>query len=475
MKPIPANPIIPLAELVASTSYDALPQRAIDSAKRFILDTLGVGVAGSSGPRVRELIDSAASWGSGEEATVWANGRKLPAGAAALANAYQIHALEFDCVHEPAVVHPMATLFSALLAHAERRGVQGRPVSGRELINATVLGVEIACTIGAASKSAMRFFRPATAGGFGVVAGIGAIERLDVPTLLNAFGILYGQTCGTLQAHVEGSMVLGLQVGFNARAGLTAVDLAKVGMTGPHDILTGSYGFYKLIEPEYDLAPWWGQLGQTWQVTRLAHKPFPSGRLTHAAIDAVQRLRKTRSLAAGDIRSIDAWLPPLAYRLVGRPDVASPAPNYAKLCVAFVMATALIDHAVSLESFLPEKLIDPAKHALAARINVMQDENTDANALWPQRFRIVLTDGTVHELTIEHAIGHPDNPLSDEAHLAKFRACWAMAGRSHPLGSAERPIAAVNGLESMPDVRELAALLGGNALSATSNSASAAP
>ena len=252
-----ADPILPLAELVARTRYEDLPPRAIEAAKTFILDTLGVGAGGASAPRVRELVETAAGWGAGEESTVWVDGRRLPAGAAAVVNAYQIHALEWDCVHEPAVVHPMATLFSALVAAAERRGVRGRPASGRELLLATVLGVEVACTIGAASRSPMRFFRPATAGGFGVVAGAGKLAGLDARTLVDAFGILYGQTSGTLQAHLEGSMVLGLQVGFNARAGLNAVDLAAAGLTGPHDVLTGPYGFYRLFEPESDIDTWW--------------------------------------------------------------------------------------------------------------------------------------------------------------------------------------------------------------------------
>ncbi|WP_410962047.1 MmgE/PrpD family protein, partial [Salmonella sp. SAL4359] len=77
---------------------------------------------------------------------------------------------------------------------AERRGARGRPVSGKELLLATVLGVEIACTIGAASRSPMRFFRPATVGGFGVVAGAGKMAGLEASTLVDAFGILYGQT-----------------------------------------------------------------------------------------------------------------------------------------------------------------------------------------------------------------------------------------------------------------------------------------
>ncbi len=455
-----SDPIVPIAELVAKTRYEDLPATAIAAAKTFILDTIGVGVAGAaSGPRVRELIETARGWGAGNDATVWLHGAKLPAATAALVNGYCIHALEYDCVHEPAVVHPMATLLSALFAHCEKRGSAGRPVSGRAFILAAALGVETASIIGAASKSAMRFFRPATAGGFGAVSAIGAIEQLDVPTLLNAYGILYGQTSGTMQAHIEGSMVLGLQVGFNARAGLIATDLARAGLTGPHSVLDGPYGFYKLIESQSDIATWWPQLGKAWQITRLAHKPFPSGRLTHAAIDAVQRARKERPFSADEVVAIEAWVPPLAHRLCGRPDIPNPAPNYAKLCIAFVMATEILRGEVAQESFSPECLIDPTVHALAARIKVNLEDNPDLNALWPQRFRIQLKDGWVWDKAIEAAIGHPDNPLSREAHLAKFRRCWKLAFGDAGGARGEEVIAMADGLDTLADVRELVAKL----------------
>lgn len=453
------NPIIPLAELVARTRYEDLPPHAVAAAQTFILDTLGVGVAGRTGPRVRELADTLASWGAGEEATAWGCGRRLPAASAAIVNAYQIHALEYDCVHEPAVVHPMATLFSALLAHAERRGARGKPVSGRELVLATALGVEIACTIGAAAKSAMRFFRPATAGGFGVVAGIGAMDRLDVETVLNGFGILYGQTSGTLQPHLEGSMVLGLQVGMNARAGLNAMDLAVAGLTGPRDVLTGMYGYYKLFEPESDIATWWAQLGTVWQVSRISHKPFPSGRLTHAAVDAVQRARTERDFGPDEVAEVRGWMPPLAHRLVGRPDIPNPAVNYAKLCTAFVTATEIAHREVIPESFAPERLADPRLHALAAKVTVEQSDHPDPNALWPQRFVIKLKDGWTWDRTIDKAIGHPDNPLSRAAHLAKFRRCWRFGRPGADPAVAERLIDMVDALDGLDDVRSLAAPL----------------
>lgn len=453
------DPIVPLAELAAGVRYDDLPERAVAAAKTFILDTLGVGIAGRTGPRVAELAAAVAGWGAADESTAWGFGRKLPAASAAILNAYQIHALEFDCVHEPAVVHPMATLFSALLAHAERRGARGRPVSGRDLVRATAVGVEIACTIGAAAKSPMRFFRPATAGGFGVVAGIGAMEGLDVETLLNAFGILYGQTAGTLQPHLEGSMVLPLQLGFNARAGLTAVDLAMAGLTGPRAVLAGTYGYYRLFEPESDVAAAWAALGKTWQVTRLSHKPFPSGRLTHAAIDAVQRARRERDFDADEVAAVRGWMPPLAHRLVGRPDVPAPTVNYAKLCTAFVVASELAHRAVVPESFAPERLADPALHALAARVAVEQSDHPDPNALWPQRFVIALRDGWTWDSTIDAAIGHPDNPLSHEAHLAKFRRCCGVGRGAASARLADELIAAVDALDRVPDVGALAAHL----------------
>ncbi len=451
------NPVIALARLVAGARFEDLSEAAVRATRTFLLDTLGCGVAGSTAPKVDAVVDAARGWGGGEEATVWGDRRRLPAAQACIANGYRIHALEWDCVHEPAVVHPMATLLPALFANAERRSASGRPVDGRQLMLSIALGVEIAAMIGAASTSVMRFFRPATCGGFGVVAGLGSMERLDAATMMDAFGIQYGQTSGTMQAHVEGSTLLGLQVGFNGRAGLTSIDLAMAGMSGPKDILTGLYGYYKLFETSHDIPTWWAKLGQQWQITRVSHKPFPSGRLTHAAVDALQQAQAELGFQAADLASAEIAVPPLAYRLVGRPDIAEPAPNYARLCIPYVGAVTLLDGGCEPEAFAAGRLRDPTVHAIAACITVRQDDNPDVNALWPQRFDLRLRDGRRWQRVIEAPIGHPDNPLSADRHLAKFRRCWALSGM--PAAQADGVIAMVEHLESVSDVAELARLL----------------
>ena len=112
--------ILGLSDHVARTGART-SRRLVGATKTFLLDTLGVGVAGSAGPWVEELVEASAGGAPRRHATGSCPGHALPAPAAALANAYQIHNSEFDCVHEPAVVHAMTAVLAAALAHAERQ------------------------------------------------------------------------------------------------------------------------------------------------------------------------------------------------------------------------------------------------------------------------------------------------------------------------------------------------------------------
>jgi 2-methylcitrate dehydratase PrpD len=432
-----------------------LPPAALAAAKTFILDTLGVAIAGSGDPYAARLADAVAGWGAGTEATVLGTGRRLPAQGAAFVNAFQIHGLEFDCLHEPAVVHPMATVLGALLAQVERRG----GASGADLLVAAAVGVDVAAGVGMAARAPMSFFRPATAGGLGAVAAVARLEGWDADRLVNALGIVGGHLAGTMQAHSEGSRLLPVQMAFNARGALTAVDLAESGLVGPRRVLEGEFGFFALFErDQYDLRPSLAALGREWQVARLSHKPFCSGRATHGAIDGVLQLRRRHGFAAGDVARVRALVPPLVQRLVGRPDVPSPSASYARLCLPFAVATALRHGAVDVPHFTPAALADPETHALAARVSVEVDGNRDPNALAPQAVEIELRGGARLAAALPAVVGSPDVPLGRAAHLDKFRRCWGHGARPAAAERGERLIALVDGLEAVPDARALIAL-----------------
>jgi 2-methylcitrate dehydratase PrpD len=441
---------------VAKLRLEDLPDDAVAQAKVFILDTLGVGIAGSSAFGAPELLRAAKGWGAGEEATVWGRRERLPAPTAAFLNGFHVHCQEFDCVCDPAVLHPLATLLPAALAVADREG----GVSGRTLLEAVAAGTDVAGWLGIASQSPLRFFRPATAGGFGATAAIAKLRGLDASMLAHAFGLQYAQTSGTMQPHIEASPTLPMQVGFNARAAVSSVDLALTGLSAPRFSLDGPFGYLPLMEGDFDLDPVWRQLGRRFLVAELSHKPYPAGRATHAGIEGVGELQTAHGFSADDVAEVVVSGPPVIARLTGRPDQRAPTPNYARLCMAFVVAKMLRNGRVDLADYRGDALTDAATHDLAARIRTLDDGNPDPNALAPQDVTVRLHDGTTLHWHCDALLASPTRRLTRERHLAKFRRCLEFAADLLPPSAADELIAGVDALETIKDVRELTELLG---------------
>lgn len=448
--------IAAFARHVADRRFEDFPPDVVSAAKTLILDTCGVGIAGSSGPMAAELAVTQERWGRGDDARVWPTGKRLPAPAAAFCNAYQIHNSEFDCVHEAAVAHVMTIVLPVALAGAERQSRSGAPVSGRRLIEAVVLGVDVAASLGVAATSGLRFFRPATVGAFGGAAALGKLLGFDARRLHDAFSIVYGQLCGTMQAHAEGSLLLAMQMGFNARNAVVACDLAAAGFEGPRNILEGPFGYFKLIETSGDPARIAAGLGQTWRIGEVAQKPFPSGRATHGLIGGCLELQRRQGFAPGEIVRVEAQVPLLVHQLVGRPAKPEMAINYARLCAPYVAACALLRGTVGIEDFCDAAYRDPATQALAARIEVVVAAGArDPNALTPVAVEVELQNGTRHAITLDVVYGNPARPMTRAASLAKFERNCALAAVPLAVEKSRRLIGLVDSLETVADAATL--------------------
>jgi 2-methylcitrate dehydratase PrpD len=187
-----------LVDHVLTLQWTALPASAQLAALSFLHDTLAVGVAGRHAPGADTVFALAQRW-SGQAAPgcgmLGRPGVRATAPYAAFVNAFQIHSQEFDCVHEPAVAHPLATVLSALLAQAQHDA----PVSGADLLAALVGGVDVVATLGVAATTPLKFFRPATCGIFGSVAALCRLRRLDRSDSINAFGHALAFASGTMR------------------------------------------------------------------------------------------------------------------------------------------------------------------------------------------------------------------------------------------------------------------------------------
>jgi 2-methylcitrate dehydratase PrpD len=433
-----------------------LPASVIAAVKNFTLDSIGVGIAGIRSPYAHGVSRTAQTWGTGAGATTFARGLSLPAPSAAFVNAFQAHALEFDCVHEGAVLHPFTVVVPVLLAQAQYSGMDGAT-----FIAACAAGIDVAAGLGVAAKSQIRFFRPATCGLFGATAALARARGLSADQTAHAFGYASAFASGTMQSHVEGTPALAASVGAAARSAFTAVDLVENGLPGPQGSIDGVFGYLTLCEQESDIAPVLSSLGKVWRAGEVSWKPFPTGRAAHGGIDMILNLR-AKGVSAENLEKLVIYAPPLIHHLVGRPIVQVPLEvNYARLCLPYVGAVALLTGSVTLTDFTDERLNDRAIHKLAARIEVVINDETSQSAFTPQHAVATLRDGSTVETKIDALLGAPARPLSRDQHIEKFRACCRFGFGRKDLAIEDALIAAVDDLDRLADIAVLGRLASG--------------
>ena len=129
------DPIVFFSNHITNTSINDFPEQTLTATKKFIIDTIGVGIFGSSGPWANQLIKSQDFPENNGIARVIGSRTRLDPTAAALCNAYQMHNSEFDCFHEGAVVHPMTCVLSASIAEIDKQYFnRGREISGTKFL-----------------------------------------------------------------------------------------------------------------------------------------------------------------------------------------------------------------------------------------------------------------------------------------------------------------------------------------------------
>jgi 2-methylcitrate dehydratase PrpD len=395
-----------------------LPAQVWADTERLLADTLAVGAAGSSASGAGGVLAVARSFGVGDAARVLGRDDRLPAASAAYVSAFQIHCLEWDAVHEPAVVHALSVVTAALGAAIDRRG----GCDDNEALCALAVGVDIASGLGIAADSALSFFRPATAGLIGAALAVARIEGLTRAQFNDVLGLAYSHCAGTMQAHVEASIALPLQIAAAARSAVHVVDLVKHGLTGPHDALEGPFGYFALFD-RGDLSRYTRQLGQVWLISEVSTKPYPSGRASHAVLGALGDVRDS----GRTITAIKAHVPPLIARLVGRPMIADMTPAYARLCLPLLCALMLRDGRIDPRRFTSETFNDPAIWVSAEQLEIILDANPDLNALSPQRIEISFGDGSIKQMRISNALGSPDTPMNAAQSTQKRDLCEVLS------------------------------------------------
>lgn len=445
-----------IVDYIMGTQFGDLPETVVDNAKRFVLDSLGVAIAGSSAPGSKEVVDLVKGWGGKPEATVLIYGGKLPSPAAAMVNSIMMHALDFDDTLDESALHAHVSVLPAAMAVAESVG----KISGADLITAVTLGVDLVCRLGLATKRPLSWIRSATCGFFGAAAAAGKIMGLNREQMLHALGVAYSQTSGNAQCLVDGGLVKRMQPAFAARAGVLSAFLAQKGITGARHFLEGQYGFFNLYEGgEYEREALLGDLGEHFEGMKLSIKPYPSCRMTHAAIDAALAIREEHGFEPSDIEEIVVHASKMVYDMVGREFTIRDNPQVdAQFSIPYTVAAALIRGDVFLKDFEESSIRDARVLACAKRVKVIVDPELAERDIMTAHL-VLKTKDKVYPKRIDRVKGNPSNPMSMDDCTEKFRKCVLSSQRPMPGEKVDEILDCLINLEGLKEIRALMGLL----------------
>jgi 2-methylcitrate dehydratase PrpD len=458
-----------LAEVLATTSYEALPPNVIADTERAVLDWLGSALAGAVEHPARLAQTVVAGLGTSDDATVFAAGRSSAAGAA-LANGVASHILELDDVHRGSTLHPGAPVIPAALAVAEREHADGHA-----FVRAVALGYEAALRVGeAVNPSHYRFWHPTgTAATFGAAAAAGSLIGLDATQMLHALGSAGTQAAGLWEFNADGAMSKHLHPGKAAFNGVLSADLARAGFTGATRILEGERGFFRATSSGYDPTRISDGLGERWKISENCLKIHACCGHTHTAIDLALAFRAHQrwlgAEAADQVADVCIETYGPGFEIVKEMNPRSP--YQAKFSIAYGVAAALLEGSVGLAQFTPERFDGDGvrTEAIAAllrrtRVAVRDDLTEQYPAAWPARLTLILRNGDNMTGEADFPRGNPEAPVSAHELQAKFR---RLVGERFGDEVAERALAAARAVSQCNDVadvfREFASLAVPNA------------
>lgn len=340
-----------LARFLAASRWEALPERARRHARLGILNVAGCIVAGRQDPAVLVL-------------------RKTLPGDEALIDAAAATAHDYDDTHLPTVIHATPPVAGALFSLARKQAV-----SGRALLHAFALGMETSCRLGNAVTPGhyeRGWHITGTCGIFGAAAAAGKVLGLNQQQFVHAFGIAATQAAGLVE--VLGSMARVLNAGFAARNGLQAALLAAQGFEGPQRPLEGLRGFFNVFGANKALERITGQLGEDWELMRVAYKPYPCGVVLHALLDAClanrERIRHSENISVA--------LHPLAIERADRREPRNAIE--ARLSAQHAVAVAALRGRAGLDEFSDAAVEDPELAAFRNRVCITRDDSLDKMA-----------------------------------------------------------------------------------------------
>ncbi|ABM56195.1 MmgE/PrpD family protein [Verminephrobacter eiseniae] len=385
---------------------DAVEREAV----RTFYNWLGCAIGAARHPAADAALAALQMLEPAPQAAVLGRSERLDMASAALLNGITSHTFDFDDTHLKTIIHPAAPVASAILALAEQRGA-----SGRALLDALVIGIDVACRIGNAMYPEhydRGWHITGSTGMLGAAAGCARLLGLDTQQTGMALGIAASQPIGLREQF--GTMTKPFHPGAAARAGMLSALLASKGFTASARALEAPRGFVQVVSNKRAWHEVSDALGERFEISFNTYKPFACGIVIHPGIDACVQLR-AQGVQPQQVERIELRVHPLVLELTGK---KTPRDGLeAKFSVYHGCAVGLIFGRAGEAEFRDEIVNRADVMALRGKVHATVDDSIDEAAA---DVTAVLRDGRSLHVRIGHAIGSLQRPLDDAQLDDKF-------------------------------------------------------
>lgn len=394
-----AKTTVDIARFVCDTGFDQIPGEVIAYARILALSHLGANLAGSAMDCGRLVNDYVRSKGSLGRAGVYGAGYRSSADHAALANGNAAHSTELEDDSYPEIMYSCGHWPTAF-AMAE-----ATHASGRQLIEALVIGYEVGAKLGlayldAALKGKASF---AALSAIANAATAAKLLRLDERQTTCALSIAASQAAGLRRQAGSGAHLV--EAGFTGRNGICAAELASLGYTGNMTILEGKGGFgdFWSGHTEFDLP-----LGEDWRILRVGIKKYSSCYGSQRNIDGVLDLIAEHRIAWDDVLYVEHEVNITAANTLKYPQPETE--DQTRFSYPHCTVACFFDRKVSLDSFTDSKALDPRWREARAkvRVTVHPEWPQGSNDCYDSPVHIVMKDGRRFSKLCHRARGDPD-------------------------------------------------------------------
>mgnify|MGYP000146198949 CR=1 FL=1 len=432
-----------IAEFSINLKFEDLPKEIINTAKRFLYDSIGCAYGGYHTKDLNILRDIYKNMGGKEEATLIGFGEKLPAVNATLVNSLMIRALDFNDIYwkeDPS--HP-SDLIPAALSVGELVDA-----SMKDVIVAIVLAYEFEqrlCEF-AVPGIRERKWHHATLTQFVSPVVAGKLLGLDVDQMVNAIGIS-GSHNHTIGCPTAGKLTMMKNTvdPMAVQSGVFAALMAQKGFTGTEAVFEGKEGFMdcffgwdvkkqklnfiKMKGREFEEEWGWnldkllGGLGDSYKIIECSMKAFPCEALSHVHITAVLNAVKKNNIKYDEIDSVTITTIARACDILFDPHKYRPeSRETADHSLPYSVAAAIVDGKVTTQSFSEEKLKDPKIWEVIDKIKGEASEEFEKMFPEKQPSKVIIKtkDGREFSEYREYPKGDPREPMTMEDLEIKF-------------------------------------------------------